>query len=167
MNNRTLIELLHGKGAHVGPEECVEGLTAESASSRPAGFSHSIWQQLSHMNYWMEYELARISGNRPPYPVHAAESWPAEPAPGDEKEWNLAVSGLRDFLGRVQLLAEAGPDTLQREVEAAHSSEAGRSSSVQAVLWQIVAHNSYHTGQIVQLRRALSLWPPRAGGDTW
>jgi len=165
MPARTLIELLHGKGAHVGPLECVKDLTAESASRRPAGFEHSIWAQIFHMNYWMDYEIRRIHGRRPRYPEHAAESWPS--APADDAEWKRAVDRLRDLLSQFARLAEADPATLQREVEPADSSEKERSSSVHAVLWQMVAHNSYHTGQIVQLRRALGLWPPGSGGDTW
>jgi uncharacterized damage-inducible protein DinB len=165
MLDRTLIELLHGTGAHVGPIECVEDLTAESAARLHPGFDHSIWQQVFHMNYWMDYEIQRIRGQRPSYPDHAVESWPS--APADEAKWKQAVDRLRDLIGQFARLAEADLATLQREVEPAEPSEKERSSSVHAVLWQMVAHNSYHTGQIVQLRRALGLWPPRGGGDTW
>jgi uncharacterized damage-inducible protein DinB len=31
----------------------------------------------------------------------------------------------------------------------------------------VAAHNSYHIGQIVLLRRMLGAWPPPTGGDTW
>jgi uncharacterized damage-inducible protein DinB len=31
----------------------------------------------------------------------------------------------------------------------------------------MVAHTSYHTGQIAMIRRTLGAWPPRGGGDTW
>jgi len=165
MSDRTLIELLRGKGAHVGILECVEDLTAESAVRQHSGVAHSIWQLVFHMNYWMEYEIKRIRGQWPRYPEHAAESWPSIPA--DEEDWRQAVDRLRDFLREFTLLAEAEPATLQREVEPANASEKQQSSSVHAVLWQMVAHNSYHTGQIVQLRHALGLWPPRCGGDTW
>ena len=165
MPDCTLIELLHGKGAHVGPIECVEDLSAEAAARQHGGFEHSIWQQVFHMNYWMNYEIKRIQGQRLRYPQHAAESWPSNPV--DEAEWEQAVDRLRDFVGQLTLLAEEEPVILQREVEPSHPSETQHSGSVHAVLWQMVAHNSYHIGQIVQLRRALGLWPPRSGGDTW
>jgi uncharacterized damage-inducible protein DinB len=32
---------------------------------------------------------------------------------------------------------------------------------------EIIAHNSYHTGQIALLRRQAGAWPPERGGDTW
>jgi uncharacterized damage-inducible protein DinB len=31
----------------------------------------------------------------------------------------------------------------------------------------IAAHNSYHLGQIVLIRRMLGAWPPPGGGDSW
>jgi uncharacterized damage-inducible protein DinB len=42
-----------------------------------------------------------------------------------------------------------------------------KGETVTDVLWQMVAHNSYHTGQIALLRRAFGFWPPPGGGDTW
>lgn len=47
-----------------------------------------------------------------------------------------------------------------------HPSEESRATSVQAVLWQILVHNSYHTGQIGFMLRCFALWPRRTGGDT-
>jgi uncharacterized damage-inducible protein DinB len=31
----------------------------------------------------------------------------------------------------------------------------------------MVAHTSYHVGQIAMIRRVLGAWPPGAGGDSW
>jgi len=42
-----------------------------------------------------------------------------------------------------------------------------RSSSVAAVLWQTLVHNSYHIGQVAMLRRSLNASPPNGGGDCW
>ena len=70
MSSRALTELLHGKGAHADPVACVEDLSAELAERHVEGFRHSIAQLVFHMNYWMDYELRRIRGKRPPYPEH-------------------------------------------------------------------------------------------------
>jgi hypothetical protein len=35
------------------------------------------------------------------------------------------------------------------------------------MLQTIGAHNSYHLGQVVQLRQMLGAWPPASGGLTW
>jgi uncharacterized damage-inducible protein DinB len=42
-----------------------------------------------------------------------------------------------------------------------------KTETVLDVLWQMVAHNSYHIGQVAMLRRAFGAWPPASGGDTW
>ena len=48
-----------------------------------------------------------------------------------------------------------------------HEGDTKLAGTLEAVLWQMVAHNSYHVGQIAMLRRTLGAWPPRKGGDRW
>jgi hypothetical protein len=38
------------------------------------------------MNFWMAYDLKRIRDEKPAYPTHASESWPAAAAPPSEEE---------------------------------------------------------------------------------
>ena len=167
MPEPALTELLYGKGAHASSIACVEGLPLDLASRQVPGFPHSIWQILFHLNYWIDYDLRRIRGERPAYPDHAAESWPQNPTPADEEEWRQEESRFTALLGDVAALANAGPERLKQEVEGMHPAHGRQSSSTLAVLWQTVVHNSYHLGQIAMLRRALGAWPPPGGGDTW
>ncbi len=53
-------------------------------------------------------------------------------------------------------LADARASTLSRIV----SPKAG--STVESVLWQLITHNNYHCGQIIELRYALGQWPRTA-----
>lgn len=162
-----LLELLDGKGAHASPLACVEDLSAELAGSTVSGFPHSVWQILGHMNYWMEYECNRIEGQPIPYPACAAESWPKQSMPPSQAAWDREVSRFLRASEALARLANSNAEVLRRPVEITTPAHAEISNSVEAVLWQIVAHNSYHAGQIVVLRRILNAWPPRAGGDTW
>jgi len=167
MSERPLIELLRGKGAHADPLACVEDISADLAARQVAGFPHSVGQLVFHMNYWMSYELRRIRGERPRYPEHAAESFPASPSPANAEEW----AGLkRDFAGLLVQFAELARSSsaeMQREIESAYEGDKKVAGTLEAVLWQMVAHNSYHVGQIALVRQALGAWPPRGGGDTW
>ena len=165
MSQRALTELLRGKGAHADPIACVEDISAELAARQVAGFPHSIGQLIFHMNYWMSYELQRIRGEKPDYPEHAAESWASSPA--DAQEWDRLKRDLAWFLAEYAELAKGSASEMQREVESADEGDKKVARSVEAVLWQMVAHNSYHVGQIAMIRRALGAWPPRGGGDTW
>jgi len=167
MSERTLIELLYGKSAHANPVDCVEDVSMELASRRASNFQHSIAQLVSHLNYWMDYELRRIRGENPAYPEHAAESWPAEAAPAHFDEWKETIAHFKESLAKLAALAESAPDVLAREVPATHPTHAKHSSTLLAVLWQTLVHNSYHLGQIAMLRQSLGAWPPKGGGDTW
>lgn len=164
---QTLIELLRGKGAHTDPVACIEDLSSETAGRRIENWPHTIWQLVRHMNYWMEYEIKRIQGAPWAYPEHAAESWPVNSAPVDEAEWKAAVAQFADLLGQLKGLAASDSEALARPVLPTGGPQDKLSSSVHAVLWQLVSHNSYHVGQIAMIRRALGVWPPRGGGDTW
>ena len=165
-NQQTLIELLYGKGAHANPVAATQGIPAQLAGRTLEGYPHSIWQIVSHMNYWMNYELRRISGEQPIYPTHAAESWPSPSAILTESEWKQVIAHFIASIDQLSALAKAGSEFLHREVKPAHAVPGQPSYSVLDVLWQLAMHNSYHVGQIVLLRRMLNHWPAEAG-DTW
>ena len=160
-----LVELFRGKGAHVDPVACVEDLPTELAQRRIDGFPHCIADLVFHMNYWMNYELKRIRGQRPNYPEHNSESFPST-----SQDWEQLKRDLSWFLSEFAKLAQSPPEELDRQVEsspAALQQQSSKLNSLEAILWQMVAHNSYHTGQIATIRRSLNAWPPKAGGDSW
>jgi len=166
MTHSTLVELLYGKGAHANPVTAVRGIPAQLASRKLEGHPHSICQMVSHMNFWMDYEVRRIRQEDPPYPAHAADSWPSDSSPANEVEWEQEVARFAALIEELSILAQSDPEFLNREVKATHTVHSQQSSSVLAVLWQTAVHNSYHVGQIVLLRRLLNHWPAQVG-DTW
>ncbi len=166
MPERALTELLHGKGAHADPIACVEDLSADLAAQHVAGFPHSIAELVFHMNYWMDYELRRIRGEKPKYPEHNAESFPPG-THGDTQDWDRLRKRLAALLTEYAALAKSSRQELDRQIETVHEGDKKVAGSLESVLWQMVAHNSYHVGQIAMIRRMLGAWPPRGGGDTW
>ncbi len=74
---------------------------------------------------------------------------------------------MAELLGEFAELAKSSPGELQREIESVYEGDKNVASTLEAVLWQMVAHNSYHVGQIAMVRRMLGAWPPRGGGDSW
>ena len=157
-----LTELLRGQGAHADPLACIEDLNSELAQRRVAGFPHSIADLVFHMNYWMHYELRRIRGEKPQYPEHNSESFP-----GTTQDWDQLRRDFAWFLGEYDKLAKSDGSELGREVESIHAADQKVASTVEAVIAQMIAHTSYHTGQIALIRRALGAWPSKAGGDSW
>jgi uncharacterized damage-inducible protein DinB len=168
MNTNSIYrQLLRGQGAHVDPIAALEDVSTEIAGRTIPGYPHSIWQVISHLNYWMDYELRRIAGKHPHYPEHAIESWPKNVTPTSDADWQRQKFELARCLDEFRKLSESGPDKLNAPVDCMHPSEEPRSPNVQAVLWQILVHNSYHIGQVALMLRCFDLWPPRTGGDTW
>jgi uncharacterized damage-inducible protein DinB len=164
---RALTELFRGKGAHADPVACVEDLSAELATRRVEGFPHSIADLVVHMNYWMRYELRRIRGQKPKYPEHNSESFPAASLAANAEEWNRLREEFVGLLAEYRKLAGSSEAELQREIESMHEGDKKVAGTLGSVLCQVVAHNSYHVGQIATIRRMLVAWPPRAGGDMW
>jgi uncharacterized damage-inducible protein DinB len=117
------------------------------------------------MNYWMNYELCRIRGEKPRYPQHNAESFPQLAL--TPTEWETLKQDFASNLNEFARLAQSSPGELDQQVMSVHEGDKKVSATLESVIWQIVVHNSYHTGQIAQLRRALNAWPPPSGGDTW
>ncbi len=175
MGDTTLCELVYGKGAHVDPVACVEDIPAELATRIATSYPHSIWQIVEHMNYWMDYELAKITGEDRPYPGTAIESWPTHPSPANGShtakeqcvQWQATTRRFTDLLARLARLAESDAAALGRKIQNVGSPQSQRESTAHAILWQLAAHNSYHAGQIALLRRQSGAWPPERGGDTW
>lgn len=167
MSSRALAELLRGKGAHADPIACVEDLSHELAARQIEGFPHSIGQLVFHMNYWMDYELRRIRGERPVYPEHSSESFPSASLPASAPEWQSLQKRFVELLADFAAMANSSVQEMQRQIESAQQGDTKLAGTLEAVLWQMVAHNSYHTGQIAMIRRILGAWPPRGGGDAW
>ncbi len=167
MSHGPFTELLRGKGAHADPLACVEDLSAEAAARAIDSFPHSVGQIVFHLNFWMNYDLRRIRGERPKYPEHSSESFPPAGTPKNAAEWDKLRRDFAWFLGEWSELAETSQTELNREIEPMHDGHTKQASTLEALLWQTVAHNSYHIGQIAMIRRGMGQWPPRGGGDTW
>jgi len=166
VEQQVMRELIRGKGAHADSLACVEGVSLEAAGRLVPAFPNSIYGLVWHMAYWMDYEEARIAGQAPPYPEHAAASWPASPAPRDEPEWEGTVERFRAGLATLDRLAARPAAEAERRV-ALTSATTNQGDVLKDIVWQTLVHNSYHLGQVVVLRQALGAWPPPQGCDTW
>src|SRR5208283_3092217 len=103
---------VYGKGAHVDPMACVEDISAELAARTVAGYPHSIWQIVEHMNYWMGYDLGKVAGEDRPYPDKAIESWPAHASASvdgreAEAKWQATIRRFEDLLAQLARLADS------------------------------------------------------------
>jgi uncharacterized damage-inducible protein DinB len=147
---------LSGEGAHVATESVFSGLDWRQAGLRPRGVPHSLYQLLNHMVFWQEWVLGWLKGQPPPMPRHAPGGWPGAVAPASRREWDAAV---RRFQRGLKGMARA---FVKGDLSAA------RGDKTRVEMARVIgAHNSYHAGQVAQLRRVLGAWPPPSGGLTW
>ncbi len=132
---REWMDFVFGKeGWHVSLWDSVRDLTAAQAAWTPAPSRNSIWQIVDHVALWKDGGARRISGEPPrPSGWHVGVDWRPIPAV-TEHAWRASLQGLRDAQARVAaaLAAHAAADL----------------DTVRG----LIAHDSYHGGQICYLR---------------
>jgi uncharacterized damage-inducible protein DinB len=154
--HKALGRAVSGEGIHVLTETIFAGLDWRLAGARTEGAPHSIHQLLQHIVYWQDWAVAWFAGESPPVPAQAAASWPGAEGPASEQEWEQALERFRQGFAALARQSQ-DPDLFSRRGK----------KSVLEMLQMMVAHNSYHAGQVVLLRQMLGAWPPPSGGLTW
>jgi hypothetical protein len=150
-----LQRILDWEEAHVGFEKVVEGIPAKQRGAHAAGLEHTPWQLLEHMRI-AQKDILDFCVN--PNYEHALEwpddYWPPSPAPADTAAWTRSIE---DFTDDRQKLKQLVGDT---RVDLFSKVPTGKPhhTYLRAVLL-LADHNAYHLGQLVDVRRALGIWP--------
>jgi uncharacterized damage-inducible protein DinB len=123
----------------------VDGLTAEQASWKDNSGNHSIGQLTYHLVFWNKESLARIKGEKP------------ENSDDNEKTFNnFDAKSWADTVAQLdQVMTE-----LEKFVETADEATLEKNASRIA---HVCAHNAYHTGQILYIRKEKGWWDPTKG----
>ncbi|WP_298735277.1 DinB family protein [uncultured Chitinophaga sp.] len=147
-----LKELLHGGHAHVTFEDAVKDLPPDLQGVVPPGMPYSIWQLVEHIRItqWDILEFSRSEKHvSPEWP---SGYWPKEKAPADAAAWKHSLGQIhRDLKAFIALLEQ--PDA---DLYAPFPWGNGQHLLREAML--IADHTSYHTGEIIVLRRMLHAW---------
>ncbi len=124
----------------------VEGLTAEQATWTDGKGNHSIGQLTNHLIFWDSEELAKFEGEpAPKYSGDNNETFNSL----DSKQWSAAVQQLDKVL-----------TDWEKAVEAADESKL---KDWYSIIAHIGAHNAYHIGQIIYVRKEQGSWNPDKG----
>ncbi len=150
---RHIVDLLDGGEARVSAAAALRGFPPAKAGVRPRGFPHSAWQLLEHLRIAQRDILRYCVDPAHESPEFPAGYWPAERAPASAAAWaRSARAFLADLRAAQRLVASPATDLL---APIAHTP--GVTLLEEAGI--LANHNSYHLGQLVQLRRALGAWP--------
>lgn len=158
-----LTSVVAGENVHLEPAAILDGLTDAQAHTKPHGLPYSIADVVAHMCFWQEWFNACLVCGFTGIPQHSVDGWPAAHAGGWEALRERYVSAI-DEAKRIATESDSLADPLlPTEARVASLARESRGSA----LLRGAMHNSHHLGQIITMRRLMSLWPPPGGTITW
>jgi hypothetical protein len=117
-------------------DKALAGISAEQALWSPKDGAHCIWQLMRHVVFWRRVTLARLIGENGPSSEEVAEEQFSCPATPDPAAWEA----LKDEL------LETHKAILDVLGDPSRSDERARYH---------LAHDAYHLGQIMYVRKML------------
>ncbi|MFP4408503.1 MAG: DinB family protein [Spirochaetaceae bacterium] len=148
----TVAEFVSGRGAHITFGQAVDGFPPARAGERVEGVAHTVWTLVWHMKEAIQdiidYVEEPASYEPKPYP---SGYWPDSYGPPDEEAWRQKVAEVEEAIATVRGWVTDETKDLMAPIPGTP----GHTLFRQALL--VVDHNSYHIGQIVDLRMLLGI----------
>lgn len=129
----------------------LEGVNSEQASWKPEGVAgNSIWETVNHLTYYKERLLRKLKGleQLPDLENNDATFTVTE---SGEDAWNGAVARLKTVHASLREIIEA--------LEEGAYDWGGSGHAPGEEVMSLILHDSYHTGQIVLVRKLQGSWP--------
>jgi uncharacterized damage-inducible protein DinB len=158
-----LLEQMHSchdqSGWFVSVDNALLGLTAEQAAWKDGSTNNSIWQLVNHLIFWNENYLNRFRGvPDSEYTGDNDSTFEGEKTGGKEDEWHETVEKLNSVLTEWENeIKNASQEKLDQPAKK------NESYSWASYIGTINAHNAYHIGQIVTLRKQQGSWDKSRG----
>ena len=143
-------------GWFVPLQNALSGVTSDEALWKPSGVDNSIWEIVSHLNYYNYAYVERFKGVDYQYPVDDNDA--TFVASGDAGAWTAEVGRLGSILTEFRdLIASADESKFAEPVSVTNL------ASWATLISSINAHNAHHAGQIVLLRKLQGSWDRSKG----
>ena len=123
----------------------VEGLTADQANWSDGKGNHSVGQLAAHLIYWNQRNLARFRGEPPSKFNNNDETFTSF----DSKQWTATVQQLDEVMTAWENAVETADEQ--------------KLKSWYSTIAHIGAHNAYHIGQMIYVRKQQGAWNPEKG----
>jgi len=148
---KELISFLKEGNAHATFNDAVQNIPFEDLGKIPNDLPYSIWQITEHIRITQK-DILEFSSNKNYKELNwPADYWPQNAAPKDESEWKNCLKHIDNDLNEFIDLLKSSTDLF---TPFEHGS--GQNLLREAML--IADHTSYHTGEIIVLRRLLGIW---------
>jgi hypothetical protein len=144
-------------GWFVAVRNTVEGVTAEQAAWKPEGSDNSIWESLTHITYYNNAYLQWFKGIEFEYDVADNDETFRGGEPTEEA-WRSEVEKFDAIMTEWRGLIERSDESKFSEPVPTHSDRIWAD-----LLADVNAHNAYHGGQILLLRKLQRAWNPEEG----
>jgi uncharacterized damage-inducible protein DinB len=149
---RLLLEQLSGKNAHVDFQRAVEDLELKDVGRKPESFPHTIWELVEHIRIAQHDIVAFSQSADYTSPSWPEGYWPSSEKPESQIQWDKSLAAVKN--GQQIMIKMINND--EKDVLEPIPHGDGQTLFREAML--IVDHNSYHIGQIVQMRRVMGIW---------
>jgi len=147
-----LVEALTKEVAYISPKKALEDLKPENRTKHQNKNSHSVWDLFEHIRISQE-DILRYTLD----PNWISPSWPEGhwPPPNQkvtDEMWDSSIKKFFSDLDEVVSLAKNKKYDLTSEIP--H----GEVRTYLREILLVIAHNSYHLGQLIQTRKELGDW---------
>lgn len=149
---KELIALFKKGNAHVSFNDAINNISFEDLGKKPGNLPYSIWQLTEHIRI-TQSDIVEFSTNKNYKPLNwPNDYWPKETVPKNESAWKKSVDTIKDNLKTfIELLKDENADLFTP-----FAYGEGQNLLREAML--IADHTSYHTAEIVIIRRLLGNW---------
>lgn len=144
-----LLSALGGDQSHLDFASALKDFPADLRGHKPAGAPHTAWQLLEHLRI-AQRDILDFSRNRKHQSPKWPEGyWPDEETPADAQAWDASVEAFKKDARTFARLIQGEDQDLFKPF--AHGD--GQNLLREALV--LAAHNSYHLGQLVFLKKTL------------
>jgi hypothetical protein len=148
-----LVQLLKGGQAHIHFSDALEGFPVRKRGVLVKGLQHTAWQLLEHARIAQRDILEFCRNAEHVSPEFPEGYWPKTPVPPSPAAWDHAIRDFHyDLLQMISLVENPKTDLHDKIPH-------GDGQNILREVLVLADHNSYHLGQLVDLRRALGIWP--------
>ncbi len=149
---KELISLLTKANAHASFNDAISNIPFEDLGKKPNDLPYSIWQLTEHIRI-AQNDILDFCINKDYKELEwPKDYWVKEDAPNNEATWKESIEKIKKDLKEFIELLKNKKDELTKPLE--HGK--GQTLLREALL--IADHTSYHTGEIILLRRLLGNW---------
>jgi uncharacterized damage-inducible protein DinB len=145
-------------GWFVALKNALQNLTAQQAMWKPENSDNSIWEILSHLNFYNEAYLKRFKGIDYVYPTNDNNETFSSAENASEESWRAEIERFDSIMSEWRKLIEAADESKFTQAV----------SEKNKALWaslisHVNVHNAHHGGQIVLLRKLQGSWDAAKG----